>query len=526
MVLNHQNRYSHSTLLVDAFHQRQYNTPVTHTTQPNENNLILVTGATGYVGGRLVPRLLEAGYRVRCLVRDKTRLFGHPWLDDVEVVEGDVLKPETLPAAMQGITAAYYLIHGMKGGQVFADRDMIAADHFASAARQAGVQRIIYLGELADEQAELSPYLRSRLETGKILRRGAVPVTEFRAGMIVGSGSALFEMIRYLGERQFLGICPRWFYTLAQPIAIRNALDYLVAALENPASEGQVIEIGGPTRLNYADMLQAYAKIRGFKRLMIPVPVYSPRLSALWVHLVSPIHWRVVLPLIQGLHAESLVTNSLARELFPQIKLLDVSTAVDLALGKFNTGKVETSWSDSLVNSAGDVEPYRFSVEEGMMIERRQKLLDLPPETVFRAYTGIGGDRGWLYMDWAWEIRGWMDKMVGGVGLRRGRRDPDDIRVGDSLDFWRVEEIVPNRSMLLRAEMVTPGKAWLELQSQPRPNGKTLLILGAYFAPRGMPGLLYWYSLFPIHKFIFDGMVRNLEKRAVEIAGEGQSNGS
>ena len=497
-----------------------------HNIQNNENVIILVTGATGYVGGRLVPRLLESGYRVRCLVRDQTRLFGHPWLDEVEVVEGDVHKPETLPAAMQDVSAAYYLIHGMKGGQVYADRDMIAADNFAFAAKQAGVQRIIYLGELADEQAELSPYLRSRIETGKILRRGEVPVTEFRAGMIVGSGSALFEMIRYLSERQLFWICPRWFYTLAQPIAIRNALDYLVAALENRASERQVIEIGGPTRLIYADMLRAYAKIRGFKRLMIPVPVYSPKLSALWVHLVSPIHWRVVLPLIEGLHAESLVTNPLARELFPQIKLLDFSTAVELALEKFNTGQVETSWSDSLVNSAGDLEPYRFSVEEGMMIERRQKLLDLPPETVFRAYTGIGGDRGWLYMDWAWEIRGWMDKMVGGVGLRRGRRDPDDLRIGESLDFWRVEGLEPNRSMLLRAEMVTPGKAWLELKSQPRPGGKTLLMLGAYFAPEGLPGLLYWYSLWPIHKFIFDGMVRNLTKRAQEIAEGVPASGS
>ncbi len=491
----------------------------------HHDNLILVTGVTGYVGGRLVPRLLQAGYRVRCLVRDSSRLAGYSWRDQVEVIEADVLHPETLPAALQGVSTAYYLIHGVKGGQVHAERDRTAAKHFADAAAAAGVGRIIYLGELADPQGDLSPYLRSRLETGEILRQGRVPVTEFRAGMIVGSGSVLFEMIRYLTERQVLWICPRWFYTLAQPISIRNTLDYLVTALETPASAGQIIEIGGPTRLRYADMLRTYAEVRGFRRLLIPVPVYTPRLSALWVHLVSPIQWQHVLPLIEGLHAESLVTSLLAQDLFPQIEMLDFRTAVELALENFNRGLVETHWSDALVSSAGDVAPYRFTVEEGMMIERRQMLLDLSPETVFQAYTGLGGERGWLYMDWAWAIRGWMDKLVGGVGLRRGRRDPDDLRVGESLDFWRVEAIEPGRRMLLRAEMVTPGKAWLEIESVPQPDGRTLLSLGAYFAPKGLPGFLYWYSLFPVHKFIFDGMLRNLARRARAIAAENQTHG-
>ena len=483
-----------------------------------DKELILVTGATGYVGGRLVPRLLASGYRVRCLVRDKTRLFGHPWLDKVEVVEGDVLDPNSLPGNLDGVSVAYYLIHGMQGGKVYAERDNRAAKNFANAAKTAQVSRIIYLGELADPDAKLSPYQRSRLETGKFLRAGTVPVTEFRAGMIVGAGSALFEMIRYLSERQPVWICPRWFYTQAQPISIQNALDYLVAALKLPESRNQVIEIGGPSRLRYADMLREYANERGFKRLRIPVPVYTPRFSAYWVHLVSPIHWRVVLPLIQGLYAESLVTSTLARDLFPDVQLQDFRTALEKALENIRKGQVETAWSDALVSSAGDIKPYRFKEEEGMMIERRQQLLDLPPNTVFQAFSGIGGDRGWLYMDWAWEIRGWMDKIVGGVGLRRGRRHPDKLRVGESLDFWRVEKIEPKRSLLLRAEMKTPGKAWLEFESIPRPADKTLLTLGAYFAPRGLMGFLYWYSLFPIHKFIFDGMVRNLAKRACEIA--------
>lgn len=482
---------------------------------------ILVTGATGYVGGRLVPRLLEAGYRVRCLVRDPARLVGRPWADQVEVAQGDALDLDSLVIAMQGIHTAYYFIHGLQGTKVHADRDMKAARNFSCAAEQANLQRIIYLGELVDPLASLSPYLRSRHETGSLLRCGGVPVTEFRAGMIVGSGSVLFEMIRYLTEGQPILICPSWFFATNQPIAIRDVLSYLVAALETPQSAGRLIEIGGATRLTYADMLLAYAKERGLKRLLIPTPVAAPRLSAWWVHMFTPVHQRVVLPLIEGLRGQAVVHGDLAKRLFPQIEPLDFATAVHLALGRIQTDNVETSWSDALVTTAGDIKPYTFSVEGGMMVERRQALLDLPPEVVFRAYAGIGGERGWLYMDWAWTLRGWLDKLIGGVGLRRGRRHPDEIYAGESLDFWRVEALEPGRLMRLRAEMKLPGKAWLQFQSQPQQNRKTLLTVTAYFAPHGLSGILYWYSMWPFHKFIFDGLTHQLTVRAKEIAAHG-----
>jgi uncharacterized protein YbjT (DUF2867 family) len=484
-----------------------------------KSKLILVTGATGYVGGRLVPRLIEAGYQVRCLVRDPERLKGRSWRKQVEVVQGDALVKESVVAAMQGVSVAYYLIHGLQGGKVDARRDMTAARNFAEASEEAGIKRIIYLGELVNTTDYLSPYLRARHETGYILRwNGRVPVTEFRAGMIVGSGSVLFEMIRYLSEREFLFICPRWFFSMAQPIAIRDILSYLVDALETPESEGKMIEIGGATRLTYADMLFAYAKERGLKRLLIPTPFYAPRFSAYWVHMVTPIHWRIVLPLIEGLRAKLVVNDDLAKELFPQIKPLDFQTATYLALRRVRIDKVETSWSDALVTTAGDVKPYTFTVEEGLMIEKRQMLVELPPEPIFRAYTGLGGDRGWLYMDWAWEVRGWLDKLVGGVGLRRGRRHPDEIYTGESLDFWRVESIEPNRLMRLRAEMKVPGDAWLQFESLPQEDGKTLLSVNAYFDVHGVTGLLYWYAMFPFHKFIFDGLTNRLASRAHVLA--------
>jgi uncharacterized protein YbjT (DUF2867 family) len=432
----------------------------------------------------------------------------------VEVVKGDGLSTDDLVHALEGVSTAYYLIHGKQGGKLNAERDLQVARNFAHAAEEADIENIIYLGELVDPTANLSPYLRARHETGYLLRYGKVPVTELRAGMIVGSGSVLFEMIRYLTEREPILICPAWYFSQAQPIAIRDVLSYLVDALKTPDSMGRVIEIGGPTRLTYADMLLGYAKERNLKRLLIPTPFYAPRLSAYWVHMVTPIHWRIVAPLIEGLRAKLIVRDDAAKKLFPHIKPIDFQTATRLALGRIQRDSVETSWSDALVTVLGDFKPYRFTVDEGMFIERRQVLLDLEPESVFRAYTGIGGERGWLYMNWAWAMRGWMDKVIGGVGLRRGRRHPDEVHAGEALDFWRVEVVEKNEKLRLLAEMKIPGKAWLEFESQKQDDNKTLLIVTAYFAPHGLSGFLYWYAMWPFHGFIFDGLTRRLASRA------------
>ena len=472
--------------------------------------LILVTGATGYVGGRLVPRLLEAGYQVRCLVRDPARLQGRAWFEQVEVVQGDVLKPESLPAALQDIDAAYYMIHSMKSSADFHQRDLIAAQNFGKAAKSAGVQRLIYLGGLVDPNRDLSQHLSSRQETGQVLREAGIPLTEFRAAAIIGSGSLSFEMVRYLTERVPIMICPRWVYTRTQPIAIRDVLSYLAAALEIPESANQIIEIGGADVLTYGDMMRGYAQARGLRRHLVPVPVLTPRLSSHWVHWVTPIPAEIAQPLIQGLRNELIVREDTAQCLFPDIRPLDYQTAVQRTLARLEASQVETIWNDALATSQGDITPVTLTTQDGMIIEQRQQVVKAPSPAVYQAYTGLGGQRGWPFFDWAWQMRGIMDRMIGGVGLRRGRRDPDEVRVGDALDFWRVEAVEPDRLLRLRAEMKVPGRAWLEFESIPQADGQTVLQQTALFAPKGLFGLLYWYILYPLHGLIFSGMVQQL----------------
>jgi uncharacterized protein YbjT (DUF2867 family) len=479
---------------------------------------ILVTGATGYVGGRLIPRLVEAGYLVRALVRDPSRLQGRPWSERVEVIVGDVLKPETLVPAMAGLEAAYYLIHSMSDSANFHERDMKAAHNFALAARAAGVKRLIYLGGLGDPAADLSRHLRSRHHTGEALRQPGVPVTEFRAAIIVGSGSLSFEMIRNLTERLPVMICPRWVFTRTQPIGIHNVLDYMVASLETPESTGQIIEIGGPKVLTYAEMMLGYARVRGLRRWLIPVPVLTPRLSSYWVHWMTPVPAAIARPLIEGLRNEVVVRDDKARHIFGQIQPVDYETAVSQALEQLESGYIETGWSDALVTSQGDLTPVVLTQTQGLIIERRQQIVAAPPAAVFRIFSGLGGKRGWLYANWAWQLRGLLDHLVGGVGLRRGRRNPDEVRVGDALDFWRVEAIEPDHLLRLRAEMKVPGLAWLQFETESQASDGTALVQTAFFAPKGLFGQLYWYLLYPIHRLIFSGMIKRVGWRAEAFA--------
>jgi uncharacterized protein YbjT (DUF2867 family)/uncharacterized protein YndB with AHSA1/START domain len=479
-----------------------------------ERPLVLVTGATGYIGGRLVPRLLDLGYRVRCLVRDPGRLQGRAWQDRVEIVAGDVLQAATLAPAMAGVETAYYLVHSLGAGADFHERDLRAADNFGTAARDGGVARIIYLGGLAESSPGLSEHLRSRQQTGDALRKAGVPVTEFRAGVIVGSSSLSFEMIRYLTERVPVMVCPKWVFTRTQPIGIREVLDYLTAALAVPESTGRIIEIGGAEVVTYGDMMMIYADVRGLKRLMVPVPVLTPRLSSLWVNLVTPIPGKIARPLVEGLRNENVVHDPSARELFPQIRPVSYRTAVERALERLQASSVETAWSDAMSTSQRDVAPVILTNQEGMVQERRQRVVNASPAEVFTIFTGLGGRRGWFYMDRAWKLRGFLDRMIGGVGLRRGRRDPDELRVGDALDFWRVEAVEPAHLLRLRAEMKVPGRAWLQFQVLPRDDGTSLLSQTAFFAPRGLSGWLYWYSLYPVHRVIFNGFIDEIARRA------------
>jgi uncharacterized protein YbjT (DUF2867 family)/uncharacterized protein YndB with AHSA1/START domain len=475
---------------------------------------ILITGATGYVGGRLVPRLLAAGHDVRCMVRDPSRLQGRPWINQVDTVSGDVLDEATLAPALAGIDVAYYLVHSMGSGHDFHARDARAARAFGLAAKAAGVQRLVYLGALGDPDTDLSEHLRSRQQTGDALREAGVPVTEFRAAVIVGAGSLSFEMIRYLTERVPIMICPSWVYTRIQPIAIRNVLDYLVATLDLPESAGQIVEIGGASVITYGEMMTGYARLRGLRRALVPVPVLTPRLSSYWVHLVTPIPAAIARPLIEGLRNEVVVRDRRAETLFPEIHPMGYDEAVAAALARLDAGAVETAWSDALATSQGDVPPVVLTTQDGMVIEHRQMVVDASPARVYKAFSTLGGRTGWLYMNWTWQLRGAFDRLAGGVGMRRGRRHPQDVRVGDALDFWRVEAVEPDSLLRLRAEMKVPGRAWLQFQVREQEGGRTLVSQTAFFAPRGLWGLVYWYALYPIHQLIFSGMIRRLAERA------------
>ena len=478
---------------------------------------VLVTGATGYIGGRLVPELIAAGHAVRCLVRDPRRIEGR--FAGVEVARGDVFDRESLGAALRGCDAAYYLVHSMSDDRHdFTLRDREAARLFGTVAAESGVARILYLGGLGDDSGHvaLSPHLRSRHEVGRELRAGGVPVTEFRAAIIVGSGSISFEMMRYLTERLPVMIAPKWVRTRCQPIAVRDVIAYLVAALANARSRGRIVEIGGADVLQYQEMMLRYAWIRGLSRRIFVVPFFTPGLSSRWIHLVTPIPASIAQPLVEGLFNEVVVRDNAARELFPDIVPIGYDEAVLRALDRNASTGPATTWFDAF-----DVKtlPGEFSGSaQGMLIDRRERTTAAPPSDVFRVFSTLGGAKGWLYADWLWELRGVLDRLVGGVGTRRGRRSPDTLRVGDAVDFWRVEAYRPDRLLRLRAEMKLPGRAWLQFEAVPCENGGTRLLQIAFFEPRGIAGLLYWYGVLPFHEFVFDNMATRIVREAETIA--------
>ena len=473
---------------------------------------ILVTGATGYIGGRLVPRLLAEGHHVRCLVRDPARIAGRHWTG-VEVVQGDVLQPETLPAALEGIEAAYYLIHSMaEGKKGFENRDRRAAQFFGAAAHNADVGHILYLGGLGSGDKHLSSHLASRQEVGDVLRESGVPVTEFRAAIVVGAGSISFEMIRHLTERLPVMTTPRWVSTPCQPIAIENVLEYLLRGLTKTGAKGRIYEIGGPDVLTYAEMMLGYARVRGLKRWLIPVPVLTPRLSAYWVDLITPIPAAFSHPLIEGLRSEVIVHDHSAEDVF-DLDLIPYEDAVRGAFQQTLAGDIETAWSDAMVNLKPGT---ALSSEEGLIAERRTVNVAASEEALFHIVCDLGGQHGWLYANWAWRLRGLVDRVIGGVGMRRGRRHPHELRPGDALDFWRVEAAEENRLLRLRAEMKLPGRAWLQFACVPKGDDASVLVQTAYFEPRGLSGLVYWYGLYPLHKAIFSGMARAIARQAAE----------
>lgn len=477
--------------------------------QPQQQpHLVLVTGATGYVGGRLVPRLLQNGYRVRVMSRDVRHLQGRSWLEDVEIVQGDMLKPETLTNALKDVDAAYYLIHSMSDSNEFKERDRQAAHHFGRAARQAGTQHIVYLGGLGDETEALSTHLESRHEVGHILRQYSDRVTEFRAAIVVGSGSMSFEMIRYLTQRLPGMLGPTWLYSRTQPIAIDDLLDYLVSALTTPAAHGRIVQIGGADVITYRDMLIGYAQARNLKRLIIPVPMFMPHLSSYWVHLFTPLPFNLIKPLVKSLEHDMVIQDESAQTIFPHIQPMAYRQALKATLEELSVHHVETSWADSMAATWETDEPYTFTSERGMFIEQRNRTAAAPPDVVFSVVNQLGGQTGWLYLDRLWQLRGLLDRIIGGGGYL-GRRDSQLLRVGDVVDFWRVEAVEPNKLLRLRAEMKLPGRGWLQFEIKPdnQDDSQSHITQTAYYAPHGLLGHLYWYALFVIHKFIFDGMI-------------------
>lgn len=481
----------------------------TEATTTTSRPLALVTGATGYVGGRLWRRLENLDYRVRCLARDPDRLK-RKVRPDTEVIQGDVLDPDTLTDALEGVSAAYYMIHSMGSREEFQELDRQAARNFGSAARRAKVKKIIYLGGLAAKEEDLSPHLRSRHEVGEILAASGVPTVELRASIVLGSGSLSFEMIRALVERLPAMITPKWVAIEAQPIAIDDLLQYLVESLDLP-DESRVFEIGGSERASYGDLMREYGRQRGLKRPMIPVPFLTPRLSSLWLGLVTPLYARVGKKLIQSIEHPTVVQDDAALSVF-KVRPRGLSEAIAAALENEEQEFAQTSWFDAY-SSAGQKSTRAGVQYRNRLLDARTLDVDVPPAEAFAPIRRIGGANGWYAHQLLWRIRGWLDLLVGGVGLRRGRRDQETLHVGDAVDFWRVEKFEPDQLLLLRAEMKVPGRAWLEFKVEANGTGSGIHQTAVY-DPEGLFGLIYWYMLYPVHGPVFNGMLRGMAEAA------------
>jgi uncharacterized protein YbjT (DUF2867 family) len=472
-----------------------------------EKSLILLTGASGYIGGRLLPLLEEAGERVRCAVRHPS--FLQPRLGPgTEVVYADLLDPGSIRAALYGVHTAYYLVHSMGSDVNFEELDRQAAKNFAESARISGVKRIIYLGGLARGD-DLSPHLASRQEVGKILRDSGVPTIEFRASIIIGSGSLSFEMVRGLVERIPVMTTPKWVRSLAQPIAVEDVLEYLMEARDITLEESTVFEIGGADRVSYDGILREYARQRGLRRIIIPLPFLSPHFSSHWLALVTPLYARVGRKLIEGVRNESTVEDPGALEVF-SVRPRGLAEAVSRAMDKEDHDIAETHWSDALAGSSDG--HHWWGLPFGTRrVDSYYRVLCYSPEEVFNPIQCIGGKSGWYAYNWMWKLRGAMDRWTGGVGLRRGRRDRCDVREGDAIDFWRVEKFVPNSLLLLFAEMKLPGRAWLYFEVGPNEKGSEVRMT-LVFDPIGVWGRLYWFFVYPFHFLVFNGMFNGIVK--------------
>jgi uncharacterized protein YbjT (DUF2867 family) len=502
--------------------------------EPDAALTCLVTGATGYIGGRLVPELLGAGHRVRCLARSPGRLRDHPWAGRAEVVRGDVTDAASVAEAMRGVDVAYYLVHALGAGKGFEDTDRRAARIFGEQARAAGVRRIVYLGGLTPygvPEERLSPHLRSRAEVGRILLTGAVPTAVLRAAVVIGSGSVSFEMLRYLTERLPVMVTPSWVDTRIQPVAVRDVLRALVGSARLPEDVNRTFDIGGPEVLTYRQMMLRYAAVAGLPpRLILPVPVLTPGLSSHWVGLVTPVPAALARPLTESLRHEVVCREHDIAAYVPDPPghPIGFDEAVRLALRRVREAQVATRWSSASVPGApSDPLPTDPDWAGGSLYtDRRELTVDATPEALWRVIEGIGGDHGWYSFPLAWAVRGWADRLVGGVGLRRGRRDAHRLRVGDSLDFWRVEEIEPGRLLRLRAEMRLPGLAWLEMCAGTDGEGRTRYRQRALFHPRGLLGHAYWWGVSPFHAVVFGGMARNIAQAAARAPAAGPHPGA